>query len=147
MKRATSIGKGNKYDFTREHKDKNVQFYNTGSDFDQNHPHSPKWSFGLGREFFGKVYYETNKMLDKDVPGPGKYNYLKTFGTDASKFSIAGRGEDKGVGRKNQSPGPGQYPLTDQINGDGKYPNSKFKNATKIIFGASKAQRFNYSCN
>jgi hypothetical protein len=147
MNRAASIGKGTKYDFTRENKGKNAQFYNIPSDFDKEHPYSPKWSFGIGREHYGKVYYETNKMLDKDVPGPGKYNYLRTFGIDAAKYSIKGKPNDKGISGKNTVPGPGEYPITVQINKDGRYPVSQFKNATKIIFGADKSQRFNYSCN
>jgi hypothetical protein len=146
MTRAASIGKGTKYDFTRESKGKNAQFYNVGSDFDAETPHSPKYSFGIGREFFGKVYYDTNKMFDKDVPGPGKYDYLKTFGHDSYKFSIKGKPNEKGLVSKSKTPGPGEYPITIQINKDGKYPTSQFKNATKIIFGANKGERFNYSC-
>ena len=145
MTRAAPIGKGNKYDFTHESKGKNANFYNIPSDFDKDHPHSPKWSFGIGREHFGKVYYETNKMLDKDVPGPGKYNYLKNFGTEAAKYSIKGKSNEKEISMKNKVPGPGEYPITIQINKDGKYPTSQFRNATKIIFGADKSKRFNYS--
>lgn len=147
MQRAASIGKGTKYDFTRDSKDKNQQFYNLGSDFDLARSHSPKFTFGIGREHYGKVYYETNKMFDKDVPGPGKYNYLKEFGSESAKFSIKGKPEDKGLINSSKIPGPGAYPVTLQINKEGKYPASQFQNATRIIFGANKSDRFRYSCN
>ena len=43
-------------------------------------------------------------------------------------------------------PGPGNYNSI-QMNISGKYPVSTFKNATTIIFGVSKEQRFNYKRN
>ena len=85
-------------------------------------------------------------MFDKDVPGPGKYNYLKQFGTEAPKFSIKGKPDEKGLTSKSKLPGPGQYPVTLSINTEGKYPLSKIRNTTKIIFGLNKSARFNYSC-
>jgi len=45
-----------------------------------------------------------------------------------------------------RSPGPGNYNLL-QMNIDGKYPISTFRNATSIVFGVSKEPRFNYKCN
>lgn len=143
--RSTSLGKGDKYDFTREHKNKNAQFYNYHSDFDTKKPHSPQWSFGISRSAYDKVYYETNKMFDKNVPGPGKYDYLKPFGTGALKFSMYSKGENKDIKGKSKLPGPGEYPII-SINPNGKYPISHYKNATTICFGASKDKRFNYSC-
>jgi hypothetical protein len=83
-------------------------------------------------------------MIDKDVPGPGKYDCLKTFGSDSQKFTMAIKPESKGFGNKNTVPGPGQYAITVQTNKDGTCPLSQFKNATKIIFGADKTQRFKY---
>ncbi len=142
--RAASIGRGEKYDFTKEAKGKGDQFYSKGSDFDADHPHSPKWSFGLGRDYFSKVYYETNKMIDKNIPGPGKYDWLKTFGSDSVKITMSTRLDNKGLGNKILSPGPGEYAITVQTNKDGRYPISQFKNATKIIFGADKTERFKY---
>jgi len=143
--RATSLGKGEKFDFTRENKGKNAEFYNMPTDFDPNKPHTPSWTFGISRSYYDKVYYETNKMLDKNVPGPGKYQYTKPLGTDAVKFSMLGRGEDKKVARKSVTPGPGEYPII-SINPNGKYPTSAMRNATTIVFGMSKEKRFDYSC-
>jgi hypothetical protein len=139
--RAASLGKGNKYDFTTESKNRNTNFYNLGSDFDLEHPHSPKYTFGISRDHV----YDGNKNYDKNSPGPGKYNCAKEFGSESYKFTMRGRGEDKLNPNKNKFPGPGDYQTVVQMNPDGKFPISKFKNATKIIFGASKASRFNYS--
>ena len=143
--RSTSLGKGGKYDFTSGNKGKNTQFYNMHSDFDPKNPHTPAWTFGISRDHYEKVYYETNKMLDKNVPGPGKYNYLKPFGSEATKFSMYGKGEGKNLNQTSRVPGPGQYPIV-SINPGGKYPLSNMKNATTIVFGQSKEKRFNYSC-
>jgi len=144
--RAASIGKGDKYDFTKENKDKNPNIYNSKSDFDTKAPHSPQWTFGLSRECFEKVYYETNKTIDKNVPGPGKYDYLKPFGNDANKFSIRGKGDHKGLSASSKVPGPGEYPIL-SMNPTGKYPYSNVKNATNIVWGSSKSPRFNYNLN
>jgi hypothetical protein len=143
-KRSTTFGYGGKYDFTRDAKSKCNNFYNVPSDFGERGS-SPKYSFGISRAYYDKVYYETNKMFDKNVPGPGKYNYLKPFGTDASKFSIVGRSE-KWVTKKSNSPGPGEYPPVITINEKGKYPLSKIKNTPSITFGANQSKRFNYLC-
>jgi len=53
-KRGTSIGYGNRYDFTK-HINNSAPFYNYQSDFDPKTPHSPKWTFGISREHFEKV--------------------------------------------------------------------------------------------
>lgn len=146
MTRSTSFGKGDKYDFTSGSKNKNAQFYNLPSDFDGKKPHTPAWTFGISRPYYDKVFYETNKMVDKNVPGPGKYNFLKPFGSDSFKYSIYGKGEAKNFSKTSKSPGPGDYPQI-SINPSGKYPVSKMKNATAIIFGVNKEKRFNYTFN
>ncbi len=84
-------------------------------------------------------------MIDKNVPGPGRYDYLKPFGTEASKFSIFGKPDSKGMSRTSKIPGPGEYPIV-SINPQGKYPLSNMRNATAIVFGSNKEKRFNYSC-
>ena len=67
MKRSTTLGKGGKFDFTREGKNKNSEFYNLGSDFDLKNSHSPKWTFGIGRSHYEKVYQESGKIIDKNI--------------------------------------------------------------------------------
>ena len=103
-KRYTTFGLGNKSDFTKGEKGVNTQFYSNGTDFDKDHKYKT-------------FYYETNKMLDKNVPGPGGYNYLKPFGWDAPKFSMKGRSfEGKPSKTKDMSPGPGDYANVYSIN-------------------------------
>jgi hypothetical protein len=145
MTRTTSLGKGEKYDFTKEGKGKNAQFYDTMTDFDPKKPNAPAFTFGISRIYYEKAYCESNKTADKCVPGPGKYNYLKPFGSDTFKISMSGRLEPKNVSRSSKSPGPGEYPII-SINPTGKFPISNVKNVTNICFGAGKEKRFNYSC-
>ena len=59
------------------------------------------------------------------------------------KFSLFGKGEKKNLGAVHKVPGPGQYPIV-SMNPEGKYPISKFMNATNIVFGLSKEKRFMY---
>ena len=119
------MGYGTKYDFTKENKDKCQNFYNISKDFNPKSSEAPMYSFGLGRSHFEKVYYETNKMIDKSIPGPGIYSILKPFGSDACKFSIQFRQEDKGIKAKSKEPGPGEYKSI-SINPQGKYALSSF---------------------
>jgi hypothetical protein len=81
-------------------------------------------------------------MLDKNVPGPGKYNCLKPFGSEAPKYSLySRRGDDVYcTGAKSKIPGPGQYNTT---NGpDQKFVTSQMKNIVNIKWGSSKDTRF-----
>ncbi len=83
-------------------------------------------------------------MLDKSVPGPGKFDITKPFGFEASKFSMVGKGFDNKNRKAKNEPGPGDYKLV-QINKEGKYPLSQFRNTSSISFCLSKEKRFNYS--
>jgi hypothetical protein len=138
-KRKTEFGRGDKYDFTKVSKGKCDKFYYIKTDFDSTFEKSPKWSIGLGRDSFNKVYYETEKSFDKDVPGPAKYDFIKPLGSDSPKYSFKGRCEYKLD--KNIVPGPGQYPVKVQINPEGKFPVSNIKNVTKIFISAKKADQ------
>jgi hypothetical protein len=62
------------------------------------------------------------------------------------KFSLFGKGEKKQLSSVTKIPGPGQYPII-SLNPQGKYPISKFHNATNIVFGSSKEKRFTYHSN
>lgn len=141
--RTTNFGYGTKYDFTKENKDKCQVFYNISKDFDPKTSEAPAYSMGLGRASFDKMYYETNKMIDKSIPGPGIYNVLKPFGHESSKFSLSFRYDDKGIKSKSKDPGPGAYNVGG-MNESGEYPNSNMKNAPSICFGNNKDKRFKY---
>jgi hypothetical protein len=140
-KRAASLGYGKKYDFTKSKKDIKSGFYNLGTDFDAKKPHSPAFTFGISRGYYNKVYLETAKMFDKDVPGPGKYDFLKPFGGESSKYSMLGKHNPKYLSAKSKFPGPGEYPPI-ALKPDGRYILSGFKNTVNIVWGHSKALRF-----
>ena len=139
------MGKGTKFDFAKLNKNKCAEFYEVGSDFDKKKPHAPSFSFGISRNFFEKVYCETNIQYEKNVPGPGQYEASKKFGNENPKYSIYGRLK-RGISQSSKIPGPGDYKIIG-TNPLGKFPVSSFQNATNIIFGNSKENRFNYSCN
>lgn len=142
--RCAGFGFGNKYDFTKVKKGNNPEFYSVKRDFDKDNLKGPCYSFGAARETYEKVYYETNKTVDKNIPGPGKYlpKPIKT----APSYTIGVR--DKSFGqtsrRARDGPGPGAYPPAIQINQQGKYPSSRFKNITSLSFGSPTSQRFKY---
>ena len=144
MTRGTTLGKGTKFDFTKEGKNKNSNFYNLGSDFDQKKAHSPKYTFGISRDHYEKVYYENGKINDKNIPGPGLYDTLKPFGDDGNKFSMRGRSNDeKEKVKKMIVPGPGEYTQV-QTSMSGKYPLSKFNNTKNIIWSHNKSNKLQY---
>ena len=78
-----------------------------------------------------------------NVPGPAKYNLLKTygFGQDSVKFSINPGKKD---GRKKTdaeiTPGPGTYETMDNCNG--VYPVSSLRSTVKNLWSSSKVERF-----
>lgn len=143
IKRGTTLGKGNKFDFMKEGKSKCSQFYNLGSDFDQKKAHSPRFTFGISRDHYNKVYYEDSKIIDKNIPGPGNYDVLKPFGLDAQKFSIRGRSGEIENSKKFIVPGPGEYAQV-STSKSGKYPLSKYKNTLNIIWSYNKSNKFEY---
>ena len=162
-KRYTKMGYGNKSDFTLTDKNYKAELYDKGSDFNPQKPYGPKYSFPNGREKYGKVYLDSVKLFDKDVPGPGKYNYLKPFGSNAPKYTFRGRNEgaekkknenakdDKGDNEnkeqndKNEKPYITNNPL--QINVQGKYPLSSVRNVNSMRMGNDKTKRSDYIIN
>lgn len=143
--RATSFGFGNKYDFTKESKDKCQNIYNINKEFNPNKDTgSPRYTFGMGRSHFEKVYYETNKSIDMNVPGPCKYDYLKPFAQDSIKYTISSRHDNKEFSSKSKFPGPGQYKIIG-INEKGVFPLSTFKNTASVKLSSGIEKRFDYS--
>jgi len=111
------------------------------SDFDPKKHQHAAYTFGIGRQYYEKVYCEASTFGDKSVPGPGNYNITKKFGYDSSKYSMVGRNKDPS--NKYKVPGPGEYPFV-SMNVKGRYPLSKMRNATGIVWSCSKAKRFIY---
>ena len=136
--RSTSLGYGTKYDFTKGAKSKSPVFYNYKSDFDQNHPNGPRYSFGLGRE---NMY----KNLDYTGPGPGKYNISVPFGKNAIKYSMRMKLYKSVSCGDFKSPGPGAYSAVTKINPNGTYIVSKNENVHPVEFSKDKSERFKYN--
>jgi hypothetical protein len=146
MTRTASLGFGNKYDFTKENKGKSQVFYNVAKDFDPKLSGAPAFTFGVARSFYDKVYCEANKMLDKNVPGPGLYTVRKPFGSDTTKISMTGKGKGEINKSKINDPGPGSYkPIGMTV--EGKYPTSRMRNTATITFGVNKEKRFRWKSN
>ena len=137
MKRATSLGYGNKYDFTNDAKSKSPVFYDFKSDFDQKNPNGPKYSFGLGRE---KMF----KSFDMAGPGPAKYNTLKPFGRDGIKYTMRIKCKRSSSTGNFGTPGPGAYSTITKINPNGTFTVSKYENVHPVEFSKDKTKRFNY---
>ena len=141
MKRSTGIGYGNKSDFTKTTNSR-TEFISIKRDFDSGNQRGYKYSFGLGREYFGKAYCPGYKNFDKNIPGPGKYNVVKNLGSDAPKYSFHGVGERGLVHTKLKTPGPGTYMPVVKINPKGRYPVSNISNILVSNFGISHTNRF-----
>ena len=153
-KRFTKFGYGTKSDFTKGDKNYAPKFYNPGSDFDLKKPHSPLYSFPNGREKYGKVFLETAKPFDKNVPGPGKYNVLKAFGSDAPKVSFKGKYDNVQTRKKkmeeeeNSGKKPDKFStITIQIRPTGKYAVSQIPNVNSLKFDKDKSKRTRFVAN
>jgi len=145
-KRFTKFGYGKKSDFTKSDKNIHSQFHDPQSDFNQKNPHGPKYSFPCGREKYGKVYLESTKPFDKDIPGPEKYYYLKPFGYDSPKISF--KQWPKKERKKNEDDEKKLKPyntnIVIQIRPSGKYPVSQIRNVNSMKFDKDKSKRTNF---
>ena len=154
-KRYTKFGYRTKSDFTRGDKNYKPNFYNMGTDFDQKNPHGPKYSFANGREKYGKVFLETAKPFDKNVPGPGKYNILKDFGSDAPKVSFKGKYDNNEAKKKKLEDEANEgdkkdkpfSTITIQIRPTGKYSVSQIPNVNSLKFDKDKSRRTKFIAN
>ena len=147
-KRYTKFGYGTKSDFTKGDKNTSPKFYNLGTDFDQKSPHGPKYSFANGREKYGKVFLETAKLFDKNIPGPAKYNILKPFGSDAPKVSFKRRYDNSEskkrtleIEKDENSQKRDFSTVTIQIRPTGKYSVSHIPNVNSLKFDKDKSKR------
>jgi len=138
------LGIGKKVDLSKLNNNKCAEFYEIPSEFNTKKPNAPAFSFGISRNFYDKVYNESNIQVEKSYPGPGKYEIIKNFGHEAPKYSMFKRNKDR-INDTSNEPGPGEYKLL-STNPLGKFPSSNIKNTTNIIFGQSREKRFTYSC-
>ncbi len=147
MNRTAAIGYGTKSDFTRN-KHNRSEFVSIKRDFDEGNQPGPKYSFGLGRDSFTKAYCPGYKNIDKNVPGPGKYNVIRELGADAPKYSLHTICGERGWTNKYMNnPAPGTYSPVVRINSKGKYPISRISNIQSHNFGLSRTDRWsNYKC-
>ena len=71
------------------------------------------YCFGTGRDAFGKVVLHKTKLeADRDVPGPGTYQPLKTIGHGRKSFALKGKleyGDPGQIALKRAVPGAGTY--------------------------------------
>ena len=145
---ATAIGFGNRSDFTK--RSLHTEIAGPKRDYDEGgKSHGYAYSFGLARDKFTKAYCPGYKNIDKNVPGPAKYNIIKELGLGVPKYTLHGtKGESNWLTKNVSNPGPGAYGPVVQINKDGRYPISKCANTKGICFGMDKTDRFaNYRCN
>ena len=145
MNRTAGFGYGHKSDFTKN-KSSNADFISIKRDFDKGNERGFKYSFGLGRDSFTKAYCPGYKNIDKNVPGPGKYNVIRELGlgADAPKYTLHEKCGGKAWLYKNMyTPAPGTYSPVVKINPKGKYPLSQISNIKSYNFGLSHSDRWN----
>ena len=142
----TAIGFGQRSDFTKC--SLKTEVVGPKRDYDLGtRPHGLCYSFGLSRDKFEKAYCPGYKNVDKNVPGPAKYNVLKKFGSNSPKYTLHGTKSENWINSRMKNPGPGAYSPVVQINKNGRYPISRIGNIKGICFGMDKTNRFdNYRC-
>ena len=145
-KRSTAMGFGKKSNFIPKN---NSEFISIKRYFDKGNQPGLKYSFGISREKYLKVYIPGFRLIDLDIPGPGKYNIISKPGCNSPKYTMRPKCEKKNnfFKKRATSPGPGDYHTIVHINSEGRYPLSAIKNVTTINFGNYKGKRFKYKIN
>lgn len=142
MTRKTALGYGDKYDFMKENH-KITEFISIKRSYDLNNFPGYKYSFGLGREKFAKRVIPGFKNLDMDIPGPAKYNVLKTIGAESPKYSFRKLcGKNYWVNKYMDNPSAAEYNVPTYINRKGKFINSKVCNIKGAAFSKSHSNRW-----
>lgn len=141
-KRSASIGYGMKSDFTKPKK-WNAPYYKIGRLYDDNKDEAPKYTFGLSREYFQKVVVgKDSSEINRNSPGPGRYDCLNLFGSQSPKYTMVKRYATMQLGSTVKYPGPGKYNNNMTINTSGKFPLSQFSNTVRAGWSLSKDKRF-----
>ncbi len=142
MTRKAAMGYGRKYDFTKD-ENRGTEFISIKRSYDLGNSPGYKYSFGLGREKFKKQVVPGYKNLDMDIPGPARYNVLKTIGADSPKYSFRKLcGETFWVNRNQYYPSPAAYDFQPYVNKNGKFINSKVCNIKGAAFYKDRTNRW-----
>ena len=123
MTRKAGIGYGRKYDFTKDnHRD--TEFISLKRSYDpQNCP--------------------GYRNIDMNIPGPAKYDILKTTGSESPKYSFRKLcGETFWVNRHMNNPSPAEYGYQPYINEKGRFINSKVCNIKGAAFSRDHSNRW-----
>lgn len=149
-KRKAYIGYGIKSDFTTTKKT-NSPYYKVQRMFEGPRlfegllAEAPKYSFGLGRNYFQKcVIGNKTSKIETISPGPGRYSYLVPFGNFSPQYSVPKNSNNLAGLGKVVSPGPAKYYNCININPQGKYTLSKFVNTPKAPWSMARSNRFKY---
>jgi hypothetical protein len=142
MNRKAAMGYGHKSDFTKKNY-RGTEFISIKRDYDEGNQRGFKYSFGLARDKFERQVVPGYKNLDMNVPGPAKYEVLKTTGHESPYYTLhIICGETQWINRHMKNPGPGAYTPLVRINSEGKYPVSKISNIKANNFGLDKSDRW-----
>ena len=78
----------------------------------------------MGRHKFKKQVIPGWKNIDMNIPGPAKYNVLKTTGSETPKYSMRKLcGETFWVNRFMNNPSPAAYDFQPYVNKNGRFIN------------------------
>ena len=142
MTRKAGIGYGRRYDFTKD-ENRGTEFISIKRSYDSWNSPGYKYSFGLGRDKFKKQVVPGYKNLDMNIPGPAKYNILKTIGSESPKYSFRKLcGETFWVNRYMNNPSPAEYNYQPYVNKKGKFINSKVCNIKGAAFSKDHSNRW-----
>ena len=147
--RKVGIGYGTKYDFTKSKVRTEIVGIKRDFDLDSKH-RGVSYSFGESRSKFNKVCSPVNKIIDLNIPGPGKYySRINTMGNMGSpKYTLRPKcGDVNTMNKTMRTPGPGAYEPVVKINPKGRYPISRCRNTNGRNFGIDGVKRFiSYRC-
>ena len=144
MTRKAAFGYGDKYDFFKENH-KITEFISIKRSYDKNFYPGYKYSFGLGRDKFLKRVIPGYKNIDMDIPGPAKYNVLKTIGAESPKYTFRKLcGKTFWVNKYMDNPSAAEYKVPTYINKKGKFINSKICNIKGAAFSKDHTDRWTH---
>ena len=136
-KRSTTLGYGSRYNFVPKDSENIPACYNYRYGVESKQPSSPKYSFGLGRD------YIKDNFEDKSIPGPGKYySSLKSIGKEGPKYSMKGKYNNSLYGSCD-SPGPAAYDPHTKMTSKGVFGIAGYKNVQSYDFSKG-GDRFSY---